>query len=279
VHAQPADPTAEITFWNSIKDSKSAAEIKAYLDRYPNGTFSELAKIRLKALEPPPPAVAAPAPQAPVAAPAPPPAVAAPAPQPPARPAPSPAPPPANSNASALVSPAVIQEVANRLYNLNYQINPAAGVVDAEYRAAIRRWQTVTKRPETGDMTQADVAYLRTANPPTKWGAIAYNVNGGAQTVWNHQGRATAEAEALKGCANLSGGACKVLAAANAACGALAYSAGTANGKQYKDAYAAVEPTLAGALEKSLANCRNGARVSANCAVRTTFCANGSHKQ
>jgi hypothetical protein len=271
LRAQAPDPAAEITFWNSIKDSKSPAEIKAYLDRYPTGTFSELAKIRLKALEAP---AAAPVTAAPAAPAAPPPPASAAA----ASRTPAPVPPPA-SGASALTSPAVIQEVANRLYNLNYTINPQARTIDEEYRNAVRRWQTVTKRPLTGDMTEADVAYLRTAAAPTTWGAIGYNVSGGASTVWNRPGRANAEADALKGCGDLNGGACKSLAAANAACGALAYSSGTANGRQYRDAYAAVEPSLGLAIERALSNCRGNARIPNNCAVRTTFCANGSHKQ
>jgi hypothetical protein len=49
--AQTGD-SAEIVFWNSVKDSKSPAEIKAYLDRYPQGTFATLAKLRYEALLP-----------------------------------------------------------------------------------------------------------------------------------------------------------------------------------------------------------------------------------
>ncbi|HAP47346.1 MAG TPA: hypothetical protein DCR30_08425, partial [Afipia sp.] len=45
-----ADTSVEITFWNSVKDSKNPAEISAYLDKYPNGTFAALARIRLDAL-------------------------------------------------------------------------------------------------------------------------------------------------------------------------------------------------------------------------------------
>jgi carboxyl-terminal processing protease len=54
--SQPAKPAAaatpvsvelETTFWNSIKDSKSAADYQAYLSQYPNGTFAGLAKNRL----------------------------------------------------------------------------------------------------------------------------------------------------------------------------------------------------------------------------------------
>lgn len=43
----------EITFWESIKDSKSAEEIKAYLEQYPQGQFASLARARLATLEKP----------------------------------------------------------------------------------------------------------------------------------------------------------------------------------------------------------------------------------
>jgi len=41
----------ELAFWETVKDSRDAAEFKAYLDTYPNGRFVRLAKVRIKALE------------------------------------------------------------------------------------------------------------------------------------------------------------------------------------------------------------------------------------
>ena len=56
--AQPPSPGAtppgadqETVFWQTIKESKNAADYKAYLAKYPQGTFAELAKIRLAELE------------------------------------------------------------------------------------------------------------------------------------------------------------------------------------------------------------------------------------
>ena len=37
----------ELQFWNDVKDSNDVSQIQAYLDRFPNGAFSELAKSRL----------------------------------------------------------------------------------------------------------------------------------------------------------------------------------------------------------------------------------------
>jgi hypothetical protein len=60
--AQGSDP-AEITFWESVRDSKDPAELRAYLQRYPTGAFAFLAQRRLAALEGAP-AAAQPAPAA-----------------------------------------------------------------------------------------------------------------------------------------------------------------------------------------------------------------------
>ncbi len=54
------DPkTIELTFWEAIKDSKSPDDFQAYLEKYPNGDFAGLAKIRVKQLGAKPDAAAA----------------------------------------------------------------------------------------------------------------------------------------------------------------------------------------------------------------------------
>lgn len=59
-----AQDAGEMTFWQSVKDSKNPAELQAYLQAYPHGTFATLARIRIKALGGNPgPAVQAPAAQ------------------------------------------------------------------------------------------------------------------------------------------------------------------------------------------------------------------------
>ncbi len=55
VPAVAADAGAnERKFWDSVKDTRNGAELKAYLDQFPNGTFAGLARARLRALEPAP---------------------------------------------------------------------------------------------------------------------------------------------------------------------------------------------------------------------------------
>jgi hypothetical protein len=65
--APQAGDQAEITFWESVRDSKNPAELQAYIDQYPNGRFVVLAKARLAALSQKP---VVPTPATPVAQPA-----------------------------------------------------------------------------------------------------------------------------------------------------------------------------------------------------------------
>lgn len=97
------DGATERLFWESVKDTREPEELRAYLRRFPDGIFTELARARITALEraaqppPPPPspasAQAAAPPTRPPQPPAPP-AAAAPVPSLPATPAPAPAPQP-----------------------------------------------------------------------------------------------------------------------------------------------------------------------------------------
>lgn len=49
--AAPEDAArGEVSFWESVRDSRNPAELQSYLDQYPNGVFAPLAKARLAAL-------------------------------------------------------------------------------------------------------------------------------------------------------------------------------------------------------------------------------------
>lgn len=89
------DATMELTFWTSIKDSEDAADFEAYLKRYADGHYSDLARNRIAAIArkaaaaAPPPALPPPPPPAPPPKPA---ASAPPRPQPATARTPAPAP-------------------------------------------------------------------------------------------------------------------------------------------------------------------------------------------
>ncbi|KAB2911882.1 MAG: DUF4189 domain-containing protein [Hyphomicrobiaceae bacterium] len=236
---------ADIAFWNSVKDSRVPAEIKAYLDAFPNGTFAELARIRLQNLAQQPN---------------------------------SPTPRPPEATDSALTSEAVIREVQQMLYNLNYELASVNGRLTDETRRAIRAWQNNTKRSVTGDLDGAQLAALRSARPPAIWGALAYSARGASGVVWNRPSRMEAERDALLECRKRGGKGCKVVTAAEKGCGALGFYTGRVGSTQHYGAYASVRPTLGQATDNALSECRRQARKPDACGVRMTFCADGSHK-
>lgn len=100
--APTPDMTMELTFWTSIKDDDDAADFEAYLKRYPNGHYADLARNRLAAIARAEAKAAAVRPAVPAPAPR-----IQPVPPPPSPPKPAPppqraAPPPAKKSSSPL---------------------------------------------------------------------------------------------------------------------------------------------------------------------------------
>ena len=53
---EPADPdlvAVELAFWDTVKDSDNPEMYRAYLERYADGAFAALAKVRLDELDGP----------------------------------------------------------------------------------------------------------------------------------------------------------------------------------------------------------------------------------
>jgi hypothetical protein len=241
-----AQSTAEVVFWNRVRDSANPDELKAYLEAFPNGAFAETARTRLRELAP-----ISLRPQVPLAPPG-----------------------------KALSDAAVIREVQERLYNLNYEIGVRNGQMSEETRNAIRQWQKNVKHEPTGELTDAELAQLRSARLPTTWGALAYAARGASSVVWNRPSRQEAVSAALADCHARAGrDSCKVLTAAEAGCGALGFYMGTVRRTTHWGAYAIVRPTLGQAMDLALSECRRQAAKPEACGIRLTFCADGSHKQ
>lgn len=290
--AQAPATEAETMFWNRVKDTRNAAELRAYLDAFPNGAYADVARARLQSLQPTPssrPQTAQP-PSPPRAdsdartgGASPPPRVAGPERVlPPSGGGPSspttPTPPVQSNPGSVLVSVAVVQEVQERLYNLNYEIN-VTGSMDQLTRKAISGWQTNTSRPATGDLDAGQLQALRSARLPTTWGALAYVARGASGVVWNRSSRRDAERDAIAECRKNGGSTCKVVTAADKGCGALGFYQGNVRSTTHWGAYASVRPTLAQAIDNALTECRSQAKRPDACGVRVQFCADGSHKQ
>jgi peptidoglycan hydrolase-like protein with peptidoglycan-binding domain len=262
--ASEAEDTAH---WDRVKQAKSPDAIRGYLDRFPNGLYAPLARIRLKNMDsagssPRPPGGSA--------------TLTPPTPPPSSTPSSEPRP---SSTASVLTDRAAIREVQDLLYKLNYQIGPQDGRLTSQTRDAIRKWQANVKLPETGDMTVSHLALLRSAPLPTTWGALAYYTKGASATVWNRPSREIAEREALAECRKNAGASCKVFAVARNICAALGFYNAVVGGRQHWGVYASVRPTLGQATDHALSECRRQARRPNACGVRTTVCADGGHRR
>ena len=54
-NAAPPDPKMmDLTYWQSVEGSNDPAQLKSYLEQYPNGAFAALAKAKIAALQAPP---------------------------------------------------------------------------------------------------------------------------------------------------------------------------------------------------------------------------------
>jgi len=239
-----AQSPGEIAFWNRVRDTTNPGEVRAYLEAYPNGAFADMARARLKELEP-------------------------------LRPQLSP-----GGGPSALGDAALIREVQERLYNLNYDISVLNGQLTDETRAAIRAWQNEQKHEPTGELSDEELTALRNARLPTTWGALAYAARGASAVVWSRPSRREAASAALGDCqANAGRYPCKVVTAMENHCGALGFYTGTVRRTTYWAAWGIVSPTLGLATAQALDVCRKNAKVPEACGVRLTFCADGSHQR
>ncbi|MBN9082602.1 MAG: hypothetical protein BGP04_00270 [Rhizobiales bacterium 62-17] len=251
----PSENAAEIAFWNSVKDSKNPAELRAYLQAFPSGVFAPLAKVRIEGLE--------------KAAAAPPPA-----------PAPSPVM-PQQARAFDLSNPAQIRELQNKLYNLNYRVTRRDGVFDSSTQNAIRDWQKTVGLPTTGQMNDEQWRRLNGAKLSTVWGAIAYTARGAYGSTFNRPSREDAEQEATRECQRRAGrrAECRLMAGADASCMAMASYRTENRRRVYFGSMVALRPQLSDAISEALRQCNDEPNAERGCSARTTLCADGSHKR
>jgi uncharacterized caspase-like protein/peptidoglycan hydrolase-like protein with peptidoglycan-binding domain len=134
-----ADAT-ELLFWQSIHGQGEAAELEAYLARWPEGVFSSIARGRLAALSAPPPPPRS-LPVAPVA-------------------------PPAAAGPAALDRDG-IQQLQRGLAGLGLDPGPADGAIGPRTTAAIRVFQLAVALPADGEATDQVLQRLRGGPAPT----------------------------------------------------------------------------------------------------------------
>jgi len=246
---------AEIAFWNSVKDSKNPAELRTYLQAFPAGIFALLARLRIEEME-----------------------------KQRAAPAPSPAPTPQPNLQSAgfdISDPAMIRELQNKLYNLNYKVTRRDGVFDNGTRDAISDWQKTTNQPVTGTPNPDQWRRLRDAKLSTTWGAIAYTARGAYGQTFNRASREDAEQQALRDCRRIAGrnAECRLMAGMDNSCVAMASYRTENRRRTYFGSSVVLRPQLADAISEALRQCNDQPESNRGCSARTTFCANGSHKR
>lgn len=264
--APAAGESAEVVFWNSIKDSQNAAEFEAYLQAFPGGLFAPLARLRIQQLagggQPPQQG----RPQQP--------------PQQQALPPRQQAQPPADTPIN-MTDRQLVAEIQSKLYNLNYQIRRFDGVFDTPTREAIRDWQRRIEVDPDGRLTQALLTRLRNSKIPEIWGSVAYTANGTVGRAWNRASRQEAEEVAVAECRRRAGrrASCETLSAADSACLAVATYRAQISGTVYYGARVSLQPDLARAISNALQQCQDAERSRNTCVNRVAFCANGSHER
>jgi hypothetical protein len=185
------EPNVEIVFWNTIKDQNNPLLFEAYLKRYPNGEFADIARINLQQQT-------ATARQAAVVD---------------------------HPNDKAAVSdPGLLREIRDRLFELNFDPGPRDGPLGEAARQAIREFEQQSSLTPTGAATEGLLRRLRELGGLKPWGAIVYSRNGGKWGMsWAQDTRRVAVANARSSCGDAS--RCTVeISFFGANCGAFAHS-------------------------------------------------------
>ena len=270
---------AEVEFWQSVKNSKIAAEVKAYLDKYPDGEFAVLAKLRLQALQPAP-------------------ATGAPAPYPwgaspstwPRSPAEILAPgfnvqgtmrPPIMTqhghppDTVVEMTPVITREVQQKLYDLGHNITIFDGRHSHELTAAINRLQQVSNLPVTGKLTERQLAAMRLTPAPTVWAAIGVTPTGQWISRARMISRAAAESSVKSACAMNYNKACTVTVVSGDRCVAIAHAEHVSAKNRYHALGVGHGFLFTEAGDKALMECQGLSKNPNGCMIKEALCADG----
>jgi len=187
----PVEERLELAFWESIKNEKNPELFQAYLNRYPKGVFSDIARINLRqqktaALE-----------SAKVEQP---------------------------NDRIALTDPASLHETRERLYELNFDPGSLDGAISDATRQAIREFEQANKLASTGEATQGLLRRLREISGLKPWGSIVYSRTSNQWGMaWSQDTRKAAVASARTSCGDTS--KCPIeISFFGTECGVFAYS-------------------------------------------------------
>jgi hypothetical protein len=229
----PTDPAGvEVAFWNSIKNDKNPQLFEAYLRRYPNGAFADIAKITLEELK------AAALKSAPEQA----------------------------DDKVPISDPGLLSEVRERLYELNFDPGPLDGPNTEAAREAIHEFEQQNHLAQTGAATMGLLRRLREVGGLKPWGAIVYAPSEEKWGMsWSTATRKDAVASARSSCG--SSKCTTEVSFFGTECGAFAHSGGVWAIVARDSAQRAKEAALADCRKRGKA-CRVVAAVCADGAER-----------
>jgi uncharacterized caspase-like protein len=187
--ARPVPPSSDQVSWELIKDTTDESALKRFVARYPDSALRKDADGRIAALE----AAKPPKPAAP-------------------------------DDAAPIKDPLLLNEVRDRLYELNFDPGPLSGSLTDATRQAIREFEQQTNLSPTGIPTMGLLRRLREAGELKPWGAIVYG-KGNAKwgMAWGQTSRKAAVAKARASCGDVT--TCPVEISFFApSCGVFAYS-------------------------------------------------------
>jgi len=223
----------EVTFWNSIKDQKNASLFEDYLKRYPSGVFADIARVALEELSTPRPS--------------------APAQQP--------------DDSLPIADPLLLDELRDRLYELNFDPGPRDGPMTDAAHEAIREFQQQSSLEVTGAATMGLLRKLREIGALKPWGAIVYGKSSGKWGMaWGEETRKAAVARARLSCGDSA--SCPVeISFFGVECGVFAYSSSSWAITARED--------IAKAKAAALSDCAKRGR---SCEVVASVCADGRER-
>jgi hypothetical protein len=234
--AEPLDEARlELAFWETIKNEKNPQLFQAYLNRYPKGVFADIATIILQ--------------QQKTAA-----LNSAKVEQP--------------DDRVELSDPALVREVRERLYELNFDPGPFDGPFGGPARQAVREFEQANRLASTGEVTHGLLRRLRDISGLKPWGAIVYSRTTSKWGMsWSQDTRKAAVASAQASCGD--GLRCPTeISFFGTACGVFAHS-------ESSWAIAARE-SIEKARASALSDCRKGGKT---CRVIASVCADGAGRE
>jgi hypothetical protein len=245
------DVSVEIAYWSSIKDEKDPRLFEAYLRRYPDGIFADIAKITLEQMKAEARAKAEADARAKAEA---------------ETRAKVPAPPPVDDSAQ-ITDAVLLNELRDRLYELNFDPGPLDGPLTDAAHKAIQDFQKQVNAPATGVATMGVLRRLRELGSVKPWGTIVFGKEAGKWGMaWNEATRKAAVARARISCGDSS--TCPLeVSFFGSACGAFAYSGSSFAISARED--------VAKAKAAALSDCGQRGKT---CQIIASVCADGAER-